>query len=154
MKKIFILILTVIINITIVKAQIYSGFEEKEGKLYLDDKLYTGTYEVINNGIILSVFHFKDGVRHGDVTHLFTNQKVKEKGKYLNGNKDGKWERWDENGVKTAEAYYNNGIKTGIWLVWDHNGTKRYEMYYSSGKKTGTWKVWDESGTLTQEKSF
>ena len=130
------------------------NYTEEEGKLYLNSELYTGTYNVEKGEVLASVFKFKNGMKNGKVTHFYTDGKTKEIGNYRMNEKDGKWEKWDEKGSKTAEAYYEDGKKTGSWLVWDHKGIKRYEMYYSNGSKTGKWKIWDESGTLTQEREF
>jgi len=153
MKKVG-LIIYVLAIATFSLAQVNGEFSEKEGKLYKNTELYSGIYKVEKDGYVVSEFKFKKGLRNGVVTHFYSDGKTKEVGNYKANEKDGKWEKWDENGNKTAEAYYENGKKTGSWLVWDHKGTKRYEMYYSEGQKTGTWKIWDEKGVLTQERTF
>jgi len=50
---------------------------EKEGKLYLNNSLYSGKQEIFNNAILSSVFTIKNGKRDGKVTHYYNNSKTK-----------------------------------------------------------------------------
>lgn len=152
MKKLGILIIALIIGLNSYSQE--NILKEKDGKIYLNDNLYSGKQEVNTEGVLVAKYLIKDGLRDGEVEHFYSNQKTKETGFYSNGEKDGKWEKWDENGNKIGEAYYSKGKKTGTWIVWDHNGIKRYEMHYSEGQKTGTWRIWNSEGQIAQEKTF
>ena len=127
---------------------------EKEGKLYLNNSLYSGIQKITDNENVISEYTIVDGLKDGKITHFYGNKKIKEIGYYSKNEKDGAWEKWDNNGNKIGEAHYKNGIKEGSWIVWDKNGIKRYEMFYENGNKVGTWKVWNDNGLLTQEKQF
>ena len=78
----------------------------------------------------------------------------KEVGEYRNGEKHGKWIKWNESGNKVTEANYYLGDKEGEWTIWDAEGNKRYEMFYDKGEKVGTWKMWNEEQELVSEREY
>jgi antitoxin component YwqK of YwqJK toxin-antitoxin module len=57
-------------------------------------------------------------------------------------------------GIKTGEVKFNHGQRDGKWQIWDEQGILRYVMYYEVGEKVGTWMVYNETGTLQQEKDY
>jgi Uncharacterized protein conserved in bacteria len=65
----------------------------------------------------------------------FNQAKINEIRTYTNGEKDKKWETWNEAGKKLSEANFVMGKKSGKWFVWDENGTLRYDMEYLNGDK-------------------
>ena len=92
------------------------------------------------------------------------------------GEMDGKWFRYDENGKKQYEKSYKNGLPDGKWIYWD-NGQKNYEetykkgilwdldsdrpytgkwleYTYKDGKKDGLWTKWHESGRKQEEGNY
>ena len=40
------------------------------------------------------------------------------KGSYIDGNPDGLWTYWYENGQKKEEGNYQHGVKNGMWVEW------------------------------------
>ncbi|HBF19976.1 MAG TPA: hypothetical protein DDW81_07740 [Cryomorphaceae bacterium] len=78
------------------------------------------------------------------VTHFYDNGAVKETGTYAaNGNLDGNWVQYNEDGSVNTKAYYNNGMKEGKWFRWDNNGMVMYEIAYESNKLVNVqkWKL-------------
>lgn len=65
--------------------------------------------------------------------------------------KDGKYEKWYENGLKECEGEYMEEKKFGYWIFWYENGNKKFEGEYMEDKKLGRWKYWYESGELKEE---
>ena len=51
-------------------------------------------------------------------------------------------------------SYNNNGNKEGKWNIWDDNGNLRAEMHYINGERKGSWKIWDENGVLLKEMNY
>ena len=154
MRKALYIITIALLSLSTAHAQ-SEGYEKKEGLIYKDAQLFSGTYKLKGHeGKIVSVFEIAEGLEDGKVTHYYSETKIKEVGFYSKGKKTNKWEKWDVDGNKIGEAYYLNGIKTGVWIVWDHQGTKRNQMEYKDGKRSGTWKMWDEAGKLVQEKEY
>lgn len=128
---------------------------EKDGKHYVNDKLYSGVYKDKNEkSIIVSERNFRDGFEHGVSTYYFDNANIHEQRSYNMGFKDGTWITWEKDGTKTAEANYSNDLKHGRWYIFDEKGNKRYEMFYHKGEKVGSWYMWDEDGKLISEKKF
>lgn len=81
------------------------------------------------------------------VTWYHTNGVVRETGYFLNGEKHGQWMTFDESGKKLSEANYKEGQKDGNWSVWHDNGTVRYHMVYSNNKRIMVTE-WDNAGNL------
>jgi antitoxin component YwqK of YwqJK toxin-antitoxin module len=114
----------------------------------------TGEQTAYNaDGSKSAIYNLKKGLADGAVAFFYEGGIKKEEGAFLNGNRDGKWLKWDEkSGELISEAYYVDGKKDGDWKIWDENGVLRYEMFYDQGKKIGTWKQYDASGKLMSEK--
>lgn len=75
-------------------------------------------------------------VQHGNriqVTHFHANGNVKETGYFLNDVPDGRWESFNENGVKTAEINYRNGKRHGEFRTWDSFTDSYLEVQYAEG---------------------
>ena len=72
-------------------------------------------------------------------------EKLKEN--YKNGEKDGIWISWYENGQKRSEGTYETEIKHGLWTEWYENGQKRSEKTYKNSVNDELWTVWDENGS-------
>jgi len=64
-----------------------------------------------------------------------------------NGLKQGVWETY-ENNILTSIGEYKDGEKEGIWEFWYDNGEKMEEGNYRSGLKIGTWVNWYQDGEL------
>ncbi|UKN00901.1 hypothetical protein K6119_14290 [Paracrocinitomix mangrovi] len=71
-----------------------------------------------------------------------------------NGNREGLWVSYYDNGTKWSESYYSDGIKEGHSLTFFPNGKVRYVGEYKADKKTGLWKFYDEEGNLSKEENF
>ena len=151
MKKLMLLIFSLIF-VSYVSAQ---EFVEKRGKLYKDNKPFTGVVvEKYDNGNLKAEKSYLKGLLDGTSTFYYENGLKKEQRSYKKGHKDGTWVTWNEDQVKTGEAGYKNGLKHGYWYLWDKEGNKRYELYYVMGEKQGDWIMWDESGNVALEKHY
>ncbi len=129
----------------------------KKDGVYLNEngEKYSGVYlSYFENGNKKAVYTIKRGKEDGSVEFYYPTSEIMEQGFFNDGNKDGKWVRWSNNGNKLAEANYKNGKKDGKWIIWDERGIKRYEMYYKNGKKTGVWLIWDEKGQISNKKEY
>lgn len=118
-----------------------------------EGELFSGVISSHSNGV-KSDITVKDGVINGEATYFFASGNVMEKGMFVNGKKDQKWTRYNENGTTSAIAFYTMGKKDGTWVVFDDNGKKRFEMNYKDGEKTGTWTNWDENGVVVNTKNY
>ena len=91
----------------------------------------------------------------GDYEEYYPNGALKIKGKNNSeGNREGLWISYYDNGIKWSESYYDNGIKNGHSLTFFPNGGIRYVGEYDNDVKIGTWKFYDETGELVNEEEF
>lgn len=116
-------------------------------------RLFNGVITNTQNGI-KSELTVKEGVVDGPASYYYVSGKLMESGSFVNGQKDQKWIRYNENGSVSAIAFYHLGKKTGTWLVYDDSGKKRFEMNYTDGEKTGVWTSWDENGVVMNTKDY
>ena len=148
------------ITITIFIMMFLSGFGQvRQGTdgLYYDGKgkTFTGTcYEYYADSVIHAAIEVRDGLPDGFARIYFENGKPEEVRSFQKGMKHGKWEKWNRQEIKIAEAGYYEDLKDGKWYVWDDKGTLRYDMEYEKGRKTGTWLMFDEEGKKTDEKNY
>jgi len=91
----------------------------------------------------------------GDYIENYPSGKLKMEGKLnANGNRDGLWISYYENGTKWSESYYDDGSKEGHSLSFFPSGQTRYIGEYKNDKKIGVWKFYDEDGELFKEETF
>lgn len=75
----------------------------------------------------------------------YQSVKIKERFEY---SKDGKYEKWFENGYKECEGEYMGGKKFGYWKFFYDNGELKEEGEYLDDERNGEWK------TYTREDKF
>ena len=51
-------------------------------------------------------------------------------GQFANGNADGLWTAWHENGQMKSQGNYNGGDMCGHWTFWDEQGNITSELDY------------------------
>ena len=65
------------------------------------------------SGVKKSEGQYNKGKKNGKWLYYFLNSKTKEKRFYIDGNKDGLWEKFDVDGsIKQTESYQN-----GKWII-------------------------------------
>jgi antitoxin component YwqK of YwqJK toxin-antitoxin module len=85
----------------------------------------------------------------------YPNGELKMSGKLNNnGQKEGIWISYFENGKKNSESNFKNGVNDGYSMVWYPNGNVRYFGDYKDGKKVGDWTFYNEEGVFIKTESF
>ena len=79
----------------------------------------------------------KDGEPDGLFIYWYENGRKRSEETYKDGKEDGLWTSWYENGQKSEEGTYKDGKEDGLWTSWYENGQKRGEWTYKDGKKEG-----------------
>jgi antitoxin component YwqK of YwqJK toxin-antitoxin module len=96
----------------------------------------------------------KGGKFHGSSSSWFLNGKLKSKGTYRQGRREGKWKFFYEtDGSLLSRGAYLSGEKEDLWEELWPNGEKRSWGEYSKGKKTGAWITQDSTGRLQNTNS-
>jgi antitoxin component YwqK of YwqJK toxin-antitoxin module len=111
------------------------GYTLLTGQSYFDSnskRVITNKYDVECRFKVISYFD-------NDTTKIREIGCISDDGK----TKVGEWVAYNRNGIKTASASFdNNGNKDGKWTIWDNEGKLLCEMYYSYGKRVGIWKMY------------
>lgn len=96
-----------------------------------------------NNGKVIKSINFDfNGTKNADGIVL------------MNGNEDGSWIYYYQNGNKQAEGVFSNGNKTGKWTYFYENGVIKQTGSYANGKFTGSWKWYYSKGDLLKEEFY
>ena len=95
------------------------------------DVPYTGKVTGLKQG------SFKDGQREGYWSNYYENGQLKLKGKYKNGVAEGEWVYYYDNGQLSSKGDYKNDKFNGAWVVYNFNGTvdKALTGTFKDGKK-------------------
>ena len=96
---------------------------------------------------------YKDGLLEGEYSEIFENGKVKEKGSYLKGQKNGRWESNREDGSKKPTEVYSTG-ELITKITYFPNGSVETERNYKDGKENGLVKKYNTDGTLKSEQNY
>ena len=82
-----------------------------EGLVYKNDKIYTGkcAFYDDNNGGMISSHQFNNGKFHGKWRFYYPNGQLDHQGSWVEGQKDGLWEYYLEDGKNQASVLYSKG---------------------------------------------
>ena len=101
------------------------------------EKIIYYTEGQIENGILipLSVSNYKKDTLNGLYTEFFSTGKIKKKGVFQNGLKDGEWLEYHPNGQLAQKAKFKND-KIHTWVYsYDKNGLKISEVFFQNGTR-------------------
>lgn len=87
-------------------------------------------------------------------TELYDNGQPKIKGMIVDGQRDGLWVSFYEDGVRWTEENYINGKLEGRTINFYPSGLLRFRGQYMDGEKAGLWQFYDEEGKLIREEVF
>jgi len=115
-----------------------SGKEVKNISSNTGDYIQTATYN-------------KEGKYDGEYSEIFTNGKVKVKGQYMNGKKNGVWEYGKKDGQKLRTEEYANDEKIKETIYYTDN-TVEVVRELKNGKKNGWERKYNfDDGSLKSE---
>ncbi len=86
----------------------------------------------------------EDGNREGIWQEYFENGAVKAKGKYIKNLKEGKWEFYYKNGTIEQVGKYERNRYSGLWQWYYENGNLWKEEEYYNGREEGIYIEYDE----------
>ena len=119
MKKIFLLILLLVVGFSNVNGQTYTGMEFYDNGKPKSIK----TCKMSKGRLVLA-----------NETGWHENGQKEIEGKYKDGEKDGRWTSWWQHGQKQEEGTYKNGKKDGLWTQWRIQGPIYSEKIYRDGE--------------------
>jgi len=109
-----------------------------------------------------------DILNHGKFQQFYQNGQIEVDGQYEDGEREGEWIWFFEDGtlkarcsysdnVGTFTSFYPNGNKLrqgrmedltreGVWVEWFESGNKRMEGQFVGGEQHGLWRYWADDG--------
>lgn len=109
------------------------------------------------NGRRISKGEFYSNGKNGKIEATFwgeNDQTFTELIGYRNGKKNGKWIRWDKNGLKCKGGEYKNDLKEGKEIWWYENGQKLLESNYKNGMLDGKAIGYYDNGKKFEETNY
>ena len=107
--------------------------------------------------------YFKELVlRDGDYYKKFSNEPFtgkitgQQKGSLKNGNREGVWLGYYDNGQLKSKGNWKNGNREGVWLGYYDNGQLGFEGNYNKydGKREGSWVEYYKNGKLNSKGNY
>lgn len=126
----------------------------------IGDKLYEIDSKTPFSGSVVGTFkkdgfkgqgYVKDGEKDGLWTEWYDNGKKRSEGTWKDGKQDGLWTEWWDNGKKESEGTWKDGRYDGLWTGWWKNGQKESVGNWKNGKADGLWNLWYENGQIMLE---
>lgn len=81
----------------------------------------------------------------------YPDGKLKSVGTIANGQKEGLWTHYREDGNKWSECNFTNDKPNGKVVSYHPNGQVNYIGYFTNGVKTGEWQFYNTDGELIKE---
>lgn len=78
----------------------------------------------------------------------WTDGTPRREGFLFQGQPDGRWVLWHENGQRKLAGEFREGRQTGVWIAWREDGEPLASGAVEDGRTKGPWQVWS-SGAST-----
>ena len=95
-----------------------------------------------------------NGQKEGKWVWYWENGKKKQHYNFKNGNFHGQVSNWYENGQKENELHYKNGLLEGSVIFWHKNGNKKAEGVWKNNLKNGLITEWYDNGNKQFEANY
>jgi len=106
-----------------------------KGKLDGLKQLYYVTGELAQyKSLLHSIKTFSGGMANGQYFEYFMDGSIKIKGHYLNDNKDGLWQIYNEKGIIVISERYKNKKKHGWCVYLNENDDTKLKQYFFEGE--------------------
>ncbi len=97
---------------------------------------------------------FEDDVLYTLFERRYLNGQLWERYIIRNGERDGEWTNYNENGNLSTKISYKSGIKNGICEEYYENGQLKEKLYYLDGKLEGEGCLYFNNGKLKNKTNF
>lgn len=125
------------------------SFQERGGKLWLSDTLFTGILFSLNVlGDTLSKTPYMKGRLHGEQKKWHSDKKLKEKRFYNFGKKISTHYGWWENGNPKFEYQFKDDVYDGTVKEWYESGRPYAVFTYKNGHENGLQQGWKSDGRV------
>jgi antitoxin component YwqK of YwqJK toxin-antitoxin module len=108
-----------------------------------------------DSGNLAKTVKYENGKPHGEVEVRRPDGTLEAKRVYKDSKRDGEWVVYDRTGEKRLrELHYSEGEPDGVWKTWHNNGQLAQEQPFKGGKANGLVTEWDENGVKRAEAMF
>lgn len=76
----------------------------------------------------------RSGLKQGP-WEIYADTVLRSRGSYVDGEPDGLWIYWYENGQKKEEGHYSEGLKNGMWIEWYPDGEIMWKGEWDQGNR-------------------
>jgi len=125
---------------------------------YRDGQPWAGTFVDFLGAEQIVTFQrsFQEGQAQGDWTWWYDDGSLNTQGSFAGGEKDGKWLWWYANGKKFAETDYAAGVSQGVLSYWSEEGELLAEGTYDEEgtEVNGTFVDFSSDLILTAQRSY
>lgn len=97
---------------------------------------------------------YSEGKLSGSVKTYSPEGTLLEVKTYRNGEPDGRWIKWHNDGSKEFDGSIRGQVKLGHWTNYDRAGIKVSEGNFTNGKKGGSWTEYYPSGRVKLRESY
>ena len=125
----------------------FADLVERDGLYYKKFTEVPFTGKVTGRGL----GQIKNGNKEGPWEFYYENGQVEEKGDYKNGKREGPWVYYYSNGQLVSKGTYKNGKEEGPWVYYWDNGQLGSKGDYKNGKREGPWVDYNRDGTVDEE---
>ena len=96
---------------------------------------------------------FKNGQKEGFWVAYWNNGQLRQKGDFRGGKKDGFWISYHENGQLWNKGEWRNGSREGPWITYFDDGRLYFKGDYRKGDPEGPWITYYRDGRLNAKGS-
>ena len=119
-----------------------------------DKEVRHGTYQVTNQGELLTEGTYNEGHRDGTWKTYHDKNILASRETYTGGKREGKKEIWHANGILAAEEFYLLDRKHGSFKSWYLNGTHKSKSTWNHGFQEGVLTEWHSNGNIQRTTSY
>jgi antitoxin component YwqK of YwqJK toxin-antitoxin module len=88
----------------------------------------------------------ENGQKQGEYKWWYENGQLRLHCFYVDGKRHGEFKRWHENGQLWMHCFYVDGKRQGEYKAWWTNGQLYIHCFYVDGKLHGEYKLWHSNG--------
>jgi hypothetical protein len=120
----------------------------------MDGQPYSGpVFQMFGDGSRMTGT-YKDGERDGPYEEYYENGQLTEKGTYKDGERDGPFEWYHENGQLMSRGTFSNGETDGPYENYHGNGQLSSKGTRKDGKLDGPFESYHENGQLVWKGTY
>ncbi|MGL5350790.1 MAG: toxin-antitoxin system YwqK family antitoxin [Cetobacterium sp.] len=129
----------------------YSKILNKNGKIFVKNNRtpFTGMVTFQNDREF-----YKNGVPEGKWLSFYTNGKIKSIENWRNGELNGKYVLYSQDGHKTFQTYYLKGKDHGLFRLYHENGKPHIVGNFNNGQAIGIWNYYNQNGKLIGKREY